>query len=376
METYKIKTEYFIKTLIIIIVCVQSIISGINIDFKYFMFFLLMFLFVSQTKTYFFKNKLLIFSILIEIFLVYLMSLRVFSFSFLLLFIVLLDSLLLFDAEGKVISFIIIGMLIYILKDEDKEKILLSIVIYFFLFIFSNQVKTLRNHLKQMEYLYDENRNYSYELEFAKKRLEDYARMVEELSQLEERNRISRELHDTLGHKMTGIFMQLEAIIQVAKINASKAVEMFSSARDNMGECIDVLRKTVKGMKPRNQENKILSIRQMVDNFKKTTGIDMDFKMTGCSYELSQSIGLTLYKNAQEAITNAVRHGKADKIRIELLYLPDRVELTVSDNGKGCSQVVKGMGVTGMEERVMLHGGKVTIELEKGFKIKTIIPVR
>jgi signal transduction histidine kinase len=130
-------------------------------------------------------------------------------------------------------------------------------------------------------------------------------------------------------------------------------------------------------MKPKEYGGRILSIAQMLKDFSTTSGVVIDFDVRGNLFKLYTSAEITLYRNAQEAVTNAVRHGQAQKIEVLLEYRNNEVMLLVSDNGVGCSNLVKGIGMNGMKERVELLGGNLELDYGNGyFKVRTIIPVK
>ena len=105
------------------------------------------------------------------------------------------------------------------------------------LFAFSQRIKKLEGIIEKTNTLYDQNRSYSYQLEDTKKKLETYAKMIEHLSQAEERNRVAREIHDNIGHKLVSILIQLEAAIKILNIDSEKGKEILNSVRDNLRNC-------------------------------------------------------------------------------------------------------------------------------------------
>ena len=368
--------QYLIRIAVIVFVIAGGVSAEFINNLAYFITCLLVFVLSSQIRIVFLKGKLFMLSIFIELAIVYYIYTQFESVSYLLLFIPMVDSLFRLGAEGWLISSITAGLLIYILRDRNIETIILSLAIFIFLFFWCLQIKKLRNEIDNTETLYDENRKYSYQLEDAKGRLEEYSRRVEQLTQSDERNRISTELHDTIGHKLTGVFMQLEASIKVTSVDADGGMKMLSSVRDNLSNCIDLLRQTVRNMKPIEQSNRMLSIPQIISDFSRNTGVKVEFNISGIPFKLYPSAEITLFKNAQEALTNAVRHGKAKNIIVELTYSEEAVTLNVHDDGSGCTCFVKGMGLSGMEERAALLGGCITILSEDGFGVKTVIPVK
>ena len=368
--------QYLIRIAVIVFVIAGGVATGFKNNFAYFITCLLVFVLSSQIRLVFLKGKLFIASIFIELAIVYYIYTQFEGVSYMLLFIPLVDSLLCLEAESWFISAITACLLIYILRIRNIETIVLSLAIFVFLFFLCLQVKKLKNEIDNTETLYDENRRYSYQLEDAKGRLEEYSKRVEQLTQSDERNRISTELHDTIGHKLTGVFMQLEAAIKVTSVDAESGKKMLDSVRDNLSNSIDLLRQTVRNMKPAEQSNRMLSIQQMISDFSRDTGIKIEFNISGVPFKLYPSAEITLLKNAQEALTNAVRHGKAKNITVELTYSGEAVMLNVHDDGSGCTGIVKGMGLNGMEERAALLGGYIVISSEDGFEVKTVIPVK
>jgi len=141
----------------------------------------------------------------------------------------------------------------------------------------------------EVQQLYDELRKKHYELEDSRIRLTEYAKRVENIAQLEERNRISRDLHDDLGHKLIRMKMMLEAIVQISTVQQEKAVEMTIQVRDQLAESIDSLRTTVRGMKPAASVTGQYSLHTLIENFAGDCGILVNFHHSGMPYPLYPS---------------------------------------------------------------------------------------
>jgi signal transduction histidine kinase len=111
------------------------------------------------------------------------------------------------------------------------------------------------------------------------------------------------------------------------------------------------------------------------------TGLEVDLKITGDRRPLPAALGLTAYRIVQEAITNALRHAHASTLEVRVNYLPDALELTIRDNGRGVSEeAVKqstGHGLIGMRERVALFGGKLEAGSSDvgGFVVRSRLPL-
>lgn len=376
MKGRKPVIQYFIRLAVVVFVIGGIITVPENINIPFLLICMLVFILSSQIRLVFLQGRVFIASVFIELALGYYIYTQFNGVSQLLLFIAMMDSVLLLDVEGWFISAVTACMLAYLLRNRDAEIIILSFAVLIFFLITGLQLRKLKNEADDMETLYDDNRKYSYQLEDAKERLEEYSKKVEQLTQSDERSRISGELHDTIGHKLTGVLMQLEAAIRVVNADAEGGREMLGSVRENLSSCIDLLRLTVRNIKPVEKNNRILSIQQTINDFSRNTGVNIEFNITGIPFKLYPSAEITLLKNVQEALTNAVRHGKAKNITVDLIYSEEDITLTVRDDGCGCTDVAKGMGLAGMEERAGLLRGRIIISSEKGFEIKTVIPVK
>ncbi|TYQ16355.1 UNVERIFIED_CONTAM: signal transduction histidine kinase [Acetivibrio alkalicellulosi] len=369
------KVRVFVRLFVLIITILDTTYNKNVSNYEHYILLLLIFVLSSQLRLLFEKKTYVIISIAIDFIILFLFNTTIYITPYFLLIISLTDSLIVFRGRQKIFLALIFFAFLYFLEYNSLDSIFTFLLIFLMIFVFSHYIKKLEKNIKETEILYDENRKYSYELEDTKRKLEIYVKMVERYSQLEERDRISQELHDTIGHKLVSILIQLEATIKINNIDNQKGKDMLYSVRDNLRNCTELLRKVVKNMKPQEISYKIQSIKNMLDDFEKTTGIKIDFKIIGNYQELYPSAQLVIYKNIQESITNSARHGQASHIYITLSFSENNVLLVIKDNGKGCLKITKGMGLTGMEERVKVIGGKMEIKSIGNFEIKTVIPI-
>lgn len=380
MKNSSIQAESITRVLIYLIVAVGTSLSYGTQKLVYFAVLYLVFVLNSRIRIIILRyrknNRLLIISLFADFALIYMLFNSYPLITYLLILVTLLDSLTFLETEGYIIAVLSCLMLLYCVKDKSVEIFMFSVLISGTVIAFAAMAKRLRRTIETVEELFDRNRRYSYELEDSRKILQDYAKKIEELSLFRERNRISRDIHDTLGHKLTGVLMQLDAAIMALMRDYSKGNEMICSVRDNLSESIEILRNTVKNINPGNQSNRAVSIEHMISDFRRITGVDIQFDILGTINKLYPSIEAALYRNAQEGITNAVKHGKATCIWITLEYGENQVILRVKDNGCGCSDIIKGMGIRGMEERTALVYGELSINKEDGFEVTTVIPVK
>lgn len=235
-------------------------------------------------------------------------------------------------------------------------------------------IRTAAAGMNRTELLNDELRRKHYELEEARKTIFDYARKVESAAQAEERNRISRDIHDELGHKLIRLKLMMDAACAVMSADPDKDQELVRQVRGQLADSMDILRSTVRRLKPDESEMQY-SLSALIDDLGKSNSIDIGYSSEGLPYPLYPSEEIVLYRNAQEAVTNGIRHGGANRFTIRLRYGERTVAMTISNNGTAPDAITrKGLGVSGMEERVKLLGGSLAFVTEPEFSVTTVIP--
>lgn len=212
------------------------------------------------------------------------------------------------------------------------------------------------------------------ELLAAHRQLKQYTDEVNRLTVVEERNRIARDIHDTLGHNMTALIMQLQMAEHLLKEDVPKAEGLIAdavrTAKDSLAgirEVVETLRGVGTTLAPAE------SIKKLIDEFSVKTGVDIRLDVSGEPNLQDSAANIAVYRIIQEAMTNAVRHGKATSIWVELKYPGDSIEFYVANNGLGVENVNEGYGLKGIRERVEAFGGKVEFGTGNGFYIKGIL---
>ncbi|MFD0697240.1 sensor histidine kinase [Paenibacillus sp. GCM10027628] len=228
---------------------------------------------------------------------------------------------------------------------------------------------------EEVEMVYDRLRRKHYELDEARMQLIDYARKVENIAQADERNRISRDIHDDLGHKLIRLKMMMEAGIRILPTQQQQGMDMMLSVRDQLTESMELLRSTVRRLKPDEETMQSYSLNRLIDELIRDSGIKVDVEMEGMPYALYPSLEFILYRNAQEAVTNAIRHGAATQVRIQLSYESKQVTMNISNNGTLPPDTsIKGLGISGMEERAKLIGGQLFVSVDERYNVTTVLP--
>ena len=203
----------------------------------------------------------------------------------------------------------------------------------------------------------------------------DFSEQVVYTTKLEERNKISQEMHDKLGHCISASTMQLEAAQIIMDKDEEKAKKMIQNSIENLRDGMNQVRGILRNLKPSSNEIGINKIKFILDKFKSTHGIDMNFVYSGDIDKVDYGIWSIIYDNTREALTNILKYSDATKVIMKIEVLNKMIKVEIRDNGKGSEKIVKGLGITGIEERVESIGGKVIIDGENGFSIITLFKI-
>lgn len=231
-------------------------------------------------------------------------------------------------------------------------------------------------------FLYDELRRKHFELEETRSRLLQFTSQVENAAQSEERVRISRQLHDDIGHRLIRVKLMVEAAIHTLPASPATGMDMMGQIRDQLSASMDDMRAAVRRINYTPQLEGAYALDRLLEETGRDTGIATAYHFHGQPYPLYPSIQVVLYRNAQEAITNALRHGKATAVWIEVTYTEHELVMKVGNNGVlpvgeqlGRLQSCGGMGLKGMNERVSLIGGSLELQPEPQFTVVTRLPM-
>ncbi len=207
--------------------------------------------------------------------------------------------------------------------------------------------------------------------------LRDHASQVEELATTKERNRLAREIHDSVGHYLTVVNVQIGAARTVLDQNRSRALEHLSKAQSLTQEGLAEVRHSVAALRASPTESRPLpeALTALVDQWR-AAGLNANFRISGNVRTLTPQTNLTLYRAGQEALTNVAKHANATTVNVRLNYDYDRIRLTIKDNGVGPSESEGGFGLLGIRERVQLLNGsvRVTTDAGKGFILEVEVP--
>ncbi|MFF2093539.1 sensor histidine kinase [Paenibacillus sp. NPDC058174] len=270
------------------------------------------------------------------------------------------------------------GVLLAVPLQAEEPKVITAILLLWLMtagILAIGNANAAKQH--QTEHLYDALALSHEELEAARRRLIDYASQIEQYAQLEERNRIAKDIHDDLGHRLIRVKMMSEAAIQLFDADTPRARTMIEQIRDQLQDSMERMRRTVRRLAaPEDSDSRRYALDRLVADSGEALGIEVGFTVQGDMQPIYPSIELILFLNAQEAITNAVRHGGASVVDVTLHFLGKSVALTIANNGALPKEpLAAGLGIRGMKERIALIGGRLEWRTEKRFEITTIIPL-
>ncbi|MGN0356132.1 MAG: sensor histidine kinase [Muricoprocola sp.] len=217
-----------------------------------------------------------------------------------------------------------------------------------------------------------------HELQTANEQLQEYADMSERMAQTRERNRLAREIHDTLGHTLTGIAMGLDACMALIDISPEMTKEQLEKLSTVSREGITDIRRSVNELRPDALERLSLdvAIRKMITDMSKMSDVQIFFETDVRKMQFDEDEENAIYRVIQESITNAVRHGKAKKIWITMQRQEGEIVLTIRDNGIGCKEIKSGFGTRHIRERIEMLRGTVSFDGHNGFTVTANIPIR
>jgi len=218
------------------------------------------------------------------------------------------------------------------------------------------------------------------ELEAANRQLSEYAARVEDLTIATERQRMARELHDTLSQGLAGLILQLEAVdAHLSSNRPEKAHAIISNAMQQARATLADARHAIDALRQTSQDDLATALRLEISRFETATGLP-------CSFQAEQipcvpdAIKETIIRAVAEGLTNVARHARARQVTVRLSSADGALLTEIQDDGQGfdASAIPSGhYGLIGLRERVRLAGGQFTIESapHKGTLLKINIPL-
>ena len=209
----------------------------------------------------------------------------------------------------------------------------------------------------------------------------DDRKRAEAASILEERNRMAREIHDTLAQAFTGILIQVDAATQVLTDDVEATQAHLDTIEELARTGLSEARRSVTALRPQLLEEGDLSsaLERLVNQMRVATNTALIYSIQGTAYSLPTEVENNLLRIGQEAMTNAIKYANANEIRIELVYDDTQCRLQVKDDGQGSGVVgvsmSGGFGLLGMSERAERIGAQLAIESQPGQGTEIIVTI-
>jgi signal transduction histidine kinase len=212
------------------------------------------------------------------------------------------------------------------------------------------------------------------ELSEANEQLRAYALQAEELSVARERNRLAREIHDGLGHHLTAAHMQINAAKAILHHHPDKAELALERARTLTQDALTDVRRSVAAL--RTLERPLTEALASLVKETIAAGTLTDLKIEGMPRQLEPHVESSLYRVAQEGLTNVRKHAQATNCAVTLTYHRPTVELSIEDNGVGSANASGGFGLVGIRERVAHLNGEMHVDTapQQGLKLRVSVP--
>ena len=232
-----------------------------------------------------------------------------------------------------------------------------------------------------VQWLVDRQRQQRAALIEANRKLAQYATTTEQLAASQERNRLARELHDTLAHSLSGVTVQLEAVEALWEVDPGQAHRLLDHARQAAQSGLTEARRALQALRasPLEDLGLGLALRDLARSAATRASLRLDLDVENHLENLAPEVEQCIYRVAQEALTNVARHADAKSLRVSLRHEAEGLTLTIADDGRGFDPAAVNSaryGLRGLHERAELVGATlhVTSALQEGTTVRLVIP--
>lgn len=205
-----------------------------------------------------------------------------------------------------------------------------------------------------------------------------YAQEISGRSIAEERRRVSREIHDSVGYSLTNIRVMMEAASLQFSTRPEETVRLIDQSAEEASLCLEQTRQTMRQLRAREDPaiSGLSAIQRLVNAFSEVSGIEVIAEFGNVPVRWPLAVEKAVYRLVQEGMTNSLRHGMATEIMIYLWQDRDALRIIVRDNGKSSGDIKEGIGISGMRERAAALGGDLQVgPRPDGFEVKARIPL-
>ncbi len=203
----------------------------------------------------------------------------------------------------------------------------------------------------------------------ANEQLRQYALRIENQATLQERTRIARDIHDSLGHSLTALNLQLETALKLWSADPAKATNFLAQAKRLGSTALQDVRHSISALRTDTMQGRSLeeAIASLAEELYRSTNISPTCNIW-LARSISPDLAIVVYRIVQEAITNICKYANASEVKIQLHASQTQLDLVIEDNGEGfkVNQNTTGFGLQGMRERTLAQGGQFEINSTPG----------
>jgi len=211
---------------------------------------------------------------------------------------------------------------------------------------------------------------------------QQYAVAAGEQSAVQERKRISRDIHDTAVHTFITVIMLAESAVDLIEPGKEKILSILQQLITLAKEGVRDTRQALRELRAIDEASPtgLKAVYHLIQVFQEATGVQVYVNFGNLPWEFTEDIDKVLYRMSQEGLTNAFRHGNATRIEVHMWIFEKESEseliIRIHDNGQGSSGIKKGIGLQGMEERLKkVHGRLEAKNVADGFEVTAWIPL-
>ena len=281
--------------------------------------------------------------------------------------------------ESKYIAYQLEGLSWKIINAILMNKITFIIIIYVLLLFFFSITGLVIAFMMYSKSRITENSNR--ELKCANEKLKEYASTIEEIVVLRERNRLARDVHDTLGQTLSILMTLLQLSLLSCQKDFKETEEYLNNALKITRQGLNEVRRSISGLVPEKleQNNLFDALEKLINDFQ-CSGMKVELSVNKFDKYIGREYEEVIYRVCQEALTNSVKHGKATKATIIIKFTFSCIKLFIFDNGIGCKGKFerKGFGLHGMKQRVEKLNGEIKFGSgdQNGFNIHVELPIK
>ena len=271
---------------------------------------------------------------------------------------------------GYILAVLLLSIFLVNVGDLNQYIIMSLLNFIGFVFVLKSEARILRL-LKGYEKLQQRNNKLIIDLN----NQSIYKHQIIYTSQLEERNKIAQEIHDRLGHSISGSLMQLEVVKLIMGTDSIKSKDIIQNTINVLRDGMESIRSTLKNIKPEQEHLGINKIKLLINEFKRNGRINAALFYSDNLDRISFLEWKVISENIKEALTNIFKYSKAKNVKVDIKVLNKIIKIEIKDDGQGCNKIIKGLGLSGIEERTMNLNGKLIIDGSNGFSVIVLLPI-